>query len=82
MVRDILTLEGDRQDGVPLIKPFMRGGQRLGRPEHLKDIRDHALRQIAALPGYLRGLDHIPLYPVEISTALGRLKAEVEKKLG
>ena len=82
MVRDILTLEGDRQDGVPLIKPFMRGGQRLGRPERLKDIRDHALCQIAALPGYLRGLDHIPPYPVEISTALGRLKAEVEKKLG
>jgi nicotinate phosphoribosyltransferase len=82
MVRDILTLEGDRRDGVPLIKPFMRGGQRLGRPERLKDIRDHALRQIAALPGYLRDLDHMPPYPVEISPALERLKAEVEKKLG
>jgi nicotinate phosphoribosyltransferase len=82
MVRDILTLEGDHQDGVPLLKPFMRGGQRLGGPERLKDIRDHALRQIAALPEYLRGLEHTPPYPVEISPALERLKAKVEKKLG
>ena len=81
MVRDILTLESDRRDGVPLIRPVMRGGQRIGRPERLKDIRDHALRQIAALPGYLRDLAHTPPYPVEISPALERLKAEVENKI-
>jgi len=82
MVRDILTLESDRRDGVPLIKPVMKGGQRIGRPERLKDIRDHALRQLATLPVYLRDLDHTPPYPVEISPALERLKTEVEKKLG
>ena len=82
MVRDILTLEGDRQDGEPLIRPFMRGGQRLGRPDNLKDIREHALRQVAALPRFLRVLDRTPPYPVEISPALERLKAAVEKKVG
>jgi len=82
MVRDILTLEGDRQDGTPLIKPFMRGGRRIGRPEGLKDIRGHALRQIAALPGYLKALEHTPPYSVEISPGLEQLRAEVEKKLG
>jgi len=82
MVRDMLTLEGDRQDGVPLIKPFMRGGQRLERPARLKDIRDHALLEIAALPEYLKGLALTPPYPVDISPALRRLKAEIEKKLG
>lgn len=81
MVGDILTLEGDGRDGVPLIKPYMRNGRRLGRPERLKDIREHALRQIAALPGYLRGLDRTPPYPVEISPALQGLRAAVEKKL-
>jgi len=60
----------------------MRGGQRLGSPERLKDIRDHALRQIAALPEHLKGLARTPPYPVEISPALRRLKSEVEKKIG
>ncbi len=82
MVADVLTLEGDGRDGVPLIEPYMRNGQRLGQPKRLKDIRERALCQITALPMYLRGLDRTPPYPVEISPVLEGLRAAVDKKLG
>jgi nicotinate phosphoribosyltransferase len=82
MAGDILTLEGDRQEGTPLIEPVMRGGRRIGDPARLSDIRNYALRQISGLPEGLKSLTRSSPYPVAVSPALKGLKASIEKKLG
>jgi nicotinate phosphoribosyltransferase len=82
MAGDVLTLEGDRQEGTPLIEPVMRGGRRIGDPARLSDIRNYALRQISGLPEGLKSLTRSSPYPVAVSPALKGLKAAIEKKLG
>jgi nicotinate phosphoribosyltransferase len=82
MAGDVLTLEGDRQEGTPLIEPVMRGGRRIGDPARLSDIRNYALRQISGLPEGLKSLTRSSPYPVAVSPALKGLKASIENKLG
>jgi nicotinate phosphoribosyltransferase len=82
MAGDVLTLEGDRQEGTPLIEPVMRGGRRIGDPARLSDIRNYALRQISGLPEGLKSLTRSSPYPAAVSPALKGLKASIEKKLG
>jgi nicotinate phosphoribosyltransferase len=82
MAGDVLTLEGDRQEGTPLIEPVMRGGRRIVDPARLSDIRNYALRQISGLPEGLKSLTRSSPYPVAVSPALKGLKASIEKKLG
>jgi hypothetical protein len=42
LLRDIITLEGDSQPGMPLLQPCMRAGRRLAAPETLKQARQSA----------------------------------------
>jgi nicotinate phosphoribosyltransferase len=70
LLRDVITLESDRQHGEPLLRPAMRNGRRLAQPS-LAEAREHCLRQLARLPG--------KDYPVEISPALRALAAEVDR---
>jgi nicotinate phosphoribosyltransferase len=77
LAHDVLTLEDDPQPGEPLLKPVMRGGQRLPR-DPLSQIRQHAATELARLPERLRSLDKADPYEVRISEALRSLAEAVD----
>lgn len=77
---DVVTVEGDRQDGEALLIPVMRGGRRLGERESLSAIRARAKEQLARLPRRLTELDAArEPYRVDISPALRQLAEEVDR---
>ena len=76
---DLVGLDGERHDGEPLLRPVMRGGERIGPPLSLAQIRNHAKEQLARLPQPLRQLRPFT-YPVEISSSLHSLAAKLDRK--
>ena len=93
MAGDVLSVEDDRQEGAPLIRPVMRGGRRLEPRPSLAEIRAHAARELESLPEPLRHLEAgdsylgrgqtsaAAQYPVEIAGALRELAAEVDRRI-
>ncbi|MDO9412404.1 MAG: nicotinate phosphoribosyltransferase [Pseudolabrys sp.] len=79
MMGDVLTLEGDKQSGEPLIIEVMRGGKRVGATPSLDDIRARAVRDLARLPEPLRELKQGVDYPVAVADALKALAVEADK---
>lgn len=73
VVRDIVTVEGDFQQGTPLLVPLMRAGRRVGPTESLSAIRSRAAEQVARLPENLRGLASASPFPVTVAPALKEL---------
>jgi nicotinate phosphoribosyltransferase len=82
MVRDLLTIEADRQDATPLIEPMMAEGRRLAPSPSLADIRARTSEQLATLPPGLRRLEKADSYPVEVSDPLRDLADEVDRRTG
>jgi len=78
MHSDILSLEGDQQEGEPLILPVMKGGRRLTLPEPLQRSRERALAELERLPEPLKSLEAGPVYPVTVAQALKNLASEVD----
>lgn len=78
MAGDVLTVEGDAREGEPLIRPFMKAGQRVWPAESLQEARRRALAEIKRMPRSLLALDHAPDYPVTVSEALLRLARQVD----
>jgi nicotinate phosphoribosyltransferase len=81
MAGDVLSLEGDRQDGEPLIQLAMERGRRIAPTPPLAEIRARAARDLARLPEPLRRLEPAASYPVEVADALKRLAREVDDRL-
>ncbi len=78
---DVVTLEGDPQEGTPLIQPVMLGGRRLQPPETLEAIRARVAGELARLPATLRTLEPPAApYPVRMAPALASLAAEVDRR--
>ncbi|MCW5705317.1 MAG: nicotinate phosphoribosyltransferase, partial [Bradyrhizobium sp.] len=68
MAGDVLSIDGDAQDGTALVLPVIKAGQRLAQPLALETIRQKAAATLAALPESLRRLDpgfHYPVIPAE-----------------
>ncbi|MDY7032856.1 MAG: nicotinate phosphoribosyltransferase [Thermodesulfobacteriota bacterium] len=82
MEKDILTIEGDKREGQPLLKSFMKNGTRTSKPASLKEIQEYTLEQLKHLPKHFKELQTTPAYPVEISEELYMLKEEVRQKIG
>jgi nicotinate phosphoribosyltransferase len=82
MVRDVLTVEGDKADGIPLLAKVMSGGKIISRRQNLKEIAAYTRSQLKALPAYLQRLETTPPYPVVISPILSSLGHELEQRLG
>jgi nicotinate phosphoribosyltransferase len=80
MQRDVLSLEDDKQDGEQLVVPVMHSGKRIAPAPSLGKVREHAARQLAQLPESLRRLEAGAVYPVEISSRLRALAAELDVK--
>jgi len=78
---DLLSLEGDPQDGEPLIQLIMQGGRRVAPSPPLAEIRARAARDLDRLPEPLRRLEPGASCPVEVADALERLANEVDKRL-
>ena len=78
MAGDIISLEGDKQPGEPLIAPAMQAGRRLVPSPTLAQIRERAARELERLPEPLRRLQTGASYPVAVSDALKRLAADVD----
>jgi nicotinate phosphoribosyltransferase len=78
MTGDVLSVEGDVQEGEPLIRQFMKAGRRVSPGEPLHDLRQRALAEIKRLPRSLLTLDHAPNYPVTVSEALCNLARQVD----
>ncbi|MDH3286874.1 MAG: nicotinate phosphoribosyltransferase [Betaproteobacteria bacterium] len=77
---DIVTVEGDTQDGEPLLIPVMQQGRRLGDSEPLDRIRAHAAAELARLPRRVADLETASEpYRVDIAPALRRLAEEVDR---
>lgn len=79
MASDILTVEGDKQDGEPLIVEVMRGGKRVAPAPTLAQIRARAAADLARLPEPLRQLQQGVDYPVAVSDALKALAVEADR---
>ena len=78
MAGDVLTVEGDEQDGVPLIRPVMIAGKRTDGQQSLKSAREYVAAQVASLPQALRELEEAERYPVAVSQALMKLAEHVD----
>jgi nicotinate phosphoribosyltransferase len=81
MCGDVLSLEGDRQPGEPLMQLVMQGGRRVAPSPTLAEIRARAARELARLPEPMRRLEPGTSYPVEIGEALRRLAGDVDTRL-
>jgi nicotinate phosphoribosyltransferase len=77
---DVLTLQGDEAPGTALVEPVVIAGQRRLAAPGLLASRDHARRQLAALPERLRTLDPAEPRPAEVSAALEALAQEVDAR--
>jgi len=82
MAGDIITTADDARDGTPLIEPVMKHGELLEPCPALTIIHDHAARELAALPEYLRSLKSGSPYPVEISNTLKQLARKTDQRTG
>jgi nicotinate phosphoribosyltransferase len=73
-----LALEGERLRGEPLLRPFMRGGERLDPPLGLPEAREHAARSLASLPPHLRALEPAAPFAPEVTPALRELAGRLD----
>jgi nicotinate phosphoribosyltransferase len=80
MCGDVLTVEGDAQEGEALLKPVMRAGRRLEPSIPLAQIRDRTRQQLARIPEPLRSLEPGLEYPVRVSEALQALARAVDER--
>lgn len=81
MIGDTLGVEGDRQDGEPLLVPVMRAGRRLGPSASLAEIRRRAEQQLSRLPEPLRRLQPGCAYPVAVAAGLLALARAVDDRV-
>ncbi|HET9664604.1 MAG TPA: nicotinate phosphoribosyltransferase, partial [Burkholderiales bacterium] len=76
---DVISLEGDVQEGTPLLGAVMKNGKRINGEEPLDSIRSRAASQLAALPDHLTALETASEpYRVEVAAAVRALAREVD----
>jgi nicotinate phosphoribosyltransferase len=80
MCGDVLSIEGDRVEGEPLIRLVMQQGRRVSAAEPLVQARRRALEQLKRLPIALKRLERGPDYEVTVSDALKKLAQEVDAR--
>ncbi|KWH19237.1 hypothetical protein WL98_22130 [Burkholderia multivorans] len=77
---DSLGLDGERNDGTPLLRPVMIGGSRLAAPT-LGESRIHATRELSTLPDSMQALAPVMPMQAAISPALAALAAQENARL-
>jgi len=83
-IRDILALEGEKTDGLPLLKEVVRKGKIIYTKPILNKIREFAQDSLSALGEKYKRLVRPAAYPVVVSRQLKRLArhltSEVKKR--
>ena len=84
MAGDLIMLQDEAgpDGGEPLLRPVLRGGQRVDALPTLEEARQTAAHNLAALPEPLRRLEKGIAYPVEVSTGLRDMAAEMDRRVG
>ena len=80
MKHDVLTVEDDSTAGRPLIEQVMAEGQCLAELPTLKESREYALAELAALPASLKTIKERIEYQVDVSESLKKLAAEIDSR--
>ncbi len=75
---DALTVEGDLQEGVPLIEPVMIAGERLKPSPPVAALRIRAREQLASLPERLRTIERTESLTPAVSERLHALAAQTD----
>ncbi|HET9217952.1 MAG TPA: nicotinate phosphoribosyltransferase [Terriglobia bacterium] len=78
---DTVTVEGNIQEGQPLLEPVLRGGNPVRPADSLSRIRERCTRQLAQLPEHLRALGTEPIYEVRISAELTALARQTDEAI-
>jgi nicotinate phosphoribosyltransferase len=79
---DILTIEGDTQEGEPLLLPVMQSGRRIRPGLSLEEARQYAAGSLAQLPARLRQLDAGAPFEAQVAGALKELTLTVDRQRG
>lgn len=77
---DVITVEGDCQQGHPLLVQVMQKGRRLAPSSSIEEVRRRARSALAQLPDPLRHLDTAPPYEVHIAAALTEMARRVDMR--
>jgi nicotinate phosphoribosyltransferase len=78
IVADVLTVEGDRREGTPLLEVVMTAGARVAGSPSTDAVREHARAQLATLPESLRTLERADSFVPTPSAALRELAAQAD----
>jgi hypothetical protein len=76
------TRIGHAESAVNLLQPVFHNGERLNPPFPIRELRDHALAQIAALPEEFKRLRNPEVYHVVLSPTVGELKESMIENPG
>jgi nicotinate phosphoribosyltransferase len=80
-VKDIIGLANEKVEGEPILTKAMENGSIVYKLPPLEKIRENALRNLSHLPFKYRKLRNAPLYPVELSFQLGKIKGALTDEL-
>jgi len=81
MIEDIVAVEGDEQEGAPLVVKVMAAGKRVAEEPSLDEIRARAASELQRLPETLKRLLNGARYPVTIADSLQKLAAETDRRI-
>ncbi len=79
MIEDLVAPADERHEGLPLLVPVMRHGQRVAPAPSLTDIRAEAAAALHSLPTALARLEPLA-YPVVIAESLRQMAAECDRR--
>jgi nicotinate phosphoribosyltransferase len=74
-------LANEKVEGEPILAKAMENGSIVFRLPSLEEIRENALRNLSHLPSKYRKLRNAPLYPVELSFQLRKIKKALRDQL-
>jgi nicotinate phosphoribosyltransferase len=81
MAGDVVTLEGERQEGTALLRPVMQAGKRLTPSRPPIAIRTAIAGELSRLPAPLQKLQEGAAYQVQVSQALRDLAESVDRSV-
>ncbi len=79
IARDVLGCSDENIEGEPLLHQVMVNGRRMCASPALSEVRRHCAEQLAALPVWLRGLEHVAQAPTKVSERQHALAAQVDR---
>jgi nicotinate phosphoribosyltransferase len=80
-IKDIIGLEHEKVRGKPLLEKVMENGHITHDMPTLEEIRTVALKNLAEFPDRCKNLTHAPVYPVELSRELSKIKNHLMRQL-